>query len=167
MEHALAIFRSWGFLLVQFFLLAWWFHRWLGRSGLPACQACGYAIRALQRPACPECAARLDMPESVRLPIEPRQFRLAIGVWGMFVGMSSMNAALTVNRLYGTGPVAVWLLGAALFLAGAGYMVWRWRAVRPEPWDVNGEEPMWLDRTDRCLVRRGRTYEAGSPRERA
>lgn len=76
-----------------------------------------------------------------------------------------MNAALTANRLYGTGPAAVWLLGAAIFLAGAGYMARRWRAVRPELWDVNGEVPMWLDRTDRCLVRRGRTYEAGSSRE--
>lgn len=89
MEQMLANFRAWGIILLHLLLLAWWFHRWLGRSGLPTCQACGYAIRALHRPVCPECADRLDMPESVRLPIESRQFRLAIWVWGMFVGMSS------------------------------------------------------------------------------
>ena len=125
---------------------------------MPNCQVCGYAIRALQKPVCPECGARLDHPESIRLPVERRQLLWAVGCWAIFV----LNATAAASHRFGIDPAIVWFTGAAAFVAGATYMLLRWRAVRPEAWDVDGEEPMWLDRTDRCLVLRGRSYSSRS-----
>lgn len=95
------------------------------------CPACGYSLRALESPACPECGLELELRVALT---EPRQAAwatglLGLGAWGGFHGL--LLGYVCWMLLFGggwgpEGPEVVLMVCSVLGAGGAGAF-WYWR----------------------------------------
>lgn len=81
-----------------------------------ACPVCGYNVRALQRPICPECNQNLTLTVGVWGDRLRLGWLLIALVPGIFSGIAACFAAIPTTAIYFEDGVIVWpFVGAVLF----------------------------------------------------
>ncbi len=87
-----------------------------------ACPVCGYDVRSLKRPACPECGARLRL--RLGSP-DLRIHHLIAGLVGLALGLgftANIGLMLTVQIIRGAGPSSG-ITGAAVYAAATSVIL--------------------------------------------
>ncbi len=107
-------------------------HAWLSSRDVP-CPVCGYSLRSIESPTCPECGAQLD--------VRVGSTDLRIGLWlacvisqSLALGFVGLFTILVIVPAYFGGlPFSIWVHGVLVAITTVmtvGYMLALWHLLR-------------------------------------